>query len=135
MPSERATWSNVKRWRPVITSCPTIERMRPSMRDRNPRMTDLPAKDVTREKASTMSVKYSAGPNIRARLASLGPTSINPMTLRVPPTNEPTAAMPRALPAFPCLASWYPSKTVTTEAASPGSPIRTDVMVPPYCVP
>ena len=39
----------------------------------------------------------------------------------VAPTNEPIAAMPSAVPAFPCLARAKPSKTVTTEDASPGA--------------
>ena len=53
----------------------------------------------------------------------------------VAPTNEPMAAMPSAVPAFPCLASAKPSKTVTTDDASPGSRSRTDVIVPPYWAP
>ena len=53
----------------------------------------------------------------------------------VAPTKEPIAAMPRAVPALPCLASAKPSKTVTTELASPGMRSSTEVMVPPYCAP
>jgi hypothetical protein len=53
----------------------------------------------------------------------------------VAPTNEPIAAMPSAVPALPCLASAKPSKTVTTDDASPGSRNNTDVMVPPYWAP
>ncbi len=53
----------------------------------------------------------------------------------VAPMNEPIAAMPRAVPALPCLASAKPSNTVTTELASPGMRSRTDVIVPPYWAP
>ena len=40
----------------------------------------------------------------------------------VAPTNEPMAAMPRAVPALPCLARAKPSKTVTTELSLAGQP-------------
>ena len=53
----------------------------------------------------------------------------------VAPMNEPIAAMPSAVPALPCLASAKPSKTVTTDDASPGSRSSTEVMVPPYWAP
>ena len=53
----------------------------------------------------------------------------------VPPTNEPMAAMPSAVPALPCLASACPSNTVTTDDASPGSRSSTEVIVPPYWAP
>ena len=53
----------------------------------------------------------------------------------VPPMNEPMAAMPRAVPALPCRARAWPSKTVTTDDASPGSRSRTEVIVPPYWAP
>ena len=53
----------------------------------------------------------------------------------VAPMKEPMAAMPRAVPALPCLARAKPSKTVTTELASPGMRSRTEVIVPPYWAP
>lgn len=53
----------------------------------------------------------------------------------VAPTKEPMAATPSAVPALPCLARAKPSKTVTTDDASPGSRSSTEVMVPPYCAP
>jgi hypothetical protein len=52
-----------------------------------------------------------------------------------PPMNEPMAAMASAAPARPWRAIWYPSIAVTTDAVSPGTFIRTLVMVPPYIVP
>ena len=53
----------------------------------------------------------------------------------MPPMKEPIAAMPSAVPPRPCFAIWWPSKQVMTEAASPGTLISTDVMVPPYMAP
>src|SRR6516165_9244461 len=49
-----------------------------------------------------------------------------------PAMKEPMAAMPRATPARPCLAIWWPSRQVTTEVASPGMLTRIDVVEPPY---
>ena len=65
----------------------------------------------------------------------IGPSSVSPMIDTVAPKKEPIAAMPRAVPALPCLARAKPSKTVTTELASPGMRSSTEVMVPPYCAP
>ncbi len=52
-----------------------------------------------------------------------------------PATNEPTAETASAAPARPRFAIWYPSRTVTTEAASPGIFSRIDVVEPPYMAP
>ncbi|MEY9510895.1 hypothetical protein ABIF16_001626 [Bradyrhizobium elkanii] len=49
--------------------------------------------------------------------------------------NEPNAEMPSAGPARPCLAIWWPSMQVTTEAASPGMLTRIEVVEPPYIEP
>ena len=49
--------------------------------------------------------------------------------------NEPMAAMPSAGPARPWRAIWWPSRVVTTEAASPGMLTRMAVVEPPYMEP
>jgi hypothetical protein len=79
--------------------------------------------------------KNSGGPKRRARLANVGAKSISPITPIVPAMKDPKAAMPRAGPALPCLAIWYPSRHVTTEEASPGIFRRMDVVDPPYWAP
>ena len=43
--------------------------------------------------------------------------------------------MPSAAPARPRLAIWWPSRQVTTEAASPGMLTRIEVVQPPYMAP
>ena len=43
--------------------------------------------------------------------------------------------MPSAGPARPCLAISWPSRQVTTEAASPGMLTRIEVVEPPYMEP
>jgi len=75
------------------------------------------------------------GPNRRAALARKLATNIRPMMLSVPAMKEPHAAIPKAGPARPCLAIWYPSRHVMMEVASPGMFTRIDVVDPPYCVP
>ena len=84
---------------------------------------------------STIRLKYSGGPNATATRASVGATSISAMMAKVPAMNEPSAAMPSAGPARPCLAIWWPSRQVTTEAASPGMLTRIEVVEPPYMEP
>ena len=90
---------------------------------------------ATSRTPSRASAAYSGGPKSSAQPATTGARSVSAMIEIVAPMNEPIAAMPSAVPAFPCLASAKPSKTVTTDDASPGSRSRTEVMVPPYCAP
>ena len=87
------------------------------------------------ERPSTIRLKYSAGPNFTANRASVGATSIRPTIASVPAMNEPMAAMPSAGPARPWRAIWWPSRQVTTEAASPGMLTRIAVVEPPYMEP
>jgi hypothetical protein len=49
--------------------------------------------------------------------------------------NDPIAAMPSATPPRPCSAIWWPSMLVITVLDSPGTLMRTEVSVPPYCAP
>ena len=62
-------------------------------------------------------------------------TTTSATVASVPPTNEPIAAIASAEPARPWRAIWWPSMQVITEAASPGTLISTEVMVPPYIAP
>ena len=55
---------------------------------------------------STMSEKYSGGPNLSAISASGGPKSAISSVPTQPAKNEPMAAMPSAGPARPCRAIW-----------------------------
>ncbi len=78
---------------------------------------------------------YSGGPNLSARVASGGATSVSTITPKVPATNEPTAAMQSAAPARPLRAIALPSMQVITDEASPGMRSRIEVVEPPYCEP
>jgi hypothetical protein len=90
---------------------------------------------ATSRMPSRASAVYSGGPKSSAKPATRGATSDSATIETVPPMKEPIAAIPSAVPALPCLASACPSKTVTTDEASPGSRSSTDVIVPPYCAP
>jgi len=56
-------------------------------------------------------------------------------TASVPATNEAIALMASAGPARPARASRWPSTAVMTDADSPGTLSRIDVVEPPYMAP
>ena len=84
---------------------------------------------------STISEKYSAGPNLSASSDSGTDTAATRICATVPAKNEPSAATASAAPACPLRAIWWPSRHVTTDDDSPGMLIRIDVVEPPYCAP
>ena len=84
---------------------------------------------------STISEKYSAGPNRSATSAKGGANSATSSVAAVPAMNEPMAAVASARPALPWRAIRWPSSAVTTDADSPGRLIRMAVVEPPYWAP
>ena len=64
-----------------------------------------PERLITRLSPMNISAKYSDGPKSTANWASVGAKRVSAITLSVPATKEAMAAMARAGPAFPCLAS------------------------------
>ena len=85
--------------------------------------------------ASTISAKYSGGPNLRPSSTTTGERNVSPMVAIVPATKEPIAAVASAGPARPRLAIWLPSIAVTMVALSPGVFSRIEVVEPPYMAP
>ena len=83
----------------------------------------------------TISEKYSAGPNSRARLVNGAPSAATSTVATQPAKNEPMAAIESAAPARPCRAIWWPSRQVITDVASPGMFTSTEVVEPPYWAP
>ena len=77
----------------------------------------------------------SLSPKDRAKAARGGAKNIRATIPRVPAMKEPKAAIVKAAPARPRRAIWWPSMAVTTEAASPGTLSRIDVVDPPYMAP
>ena len=79
--------------------------------------------------------KYSGGPNLYAILASVGAKIIRTVKEIIPPTTLDTAAMPKALPAWPFWAIGKPSKAVAAAGGAPGALINIAVIDPPNVPP
>ena len=97
--------------------------------------TDPFASTTAKIRPSTISEKYSAGPNSSATDVSGAPSAATSTVVTHPAKNEPIAAMERAAPARPCFAIMWPSSAVTTDVASPGMLTRIAVVEPPYWAP
>ena len=135
MPSISSTWPKVRRGCAVMLSSPITPSTTPMQAINSAFAIEPCVRKVSTTRPSTIRLKYSAGPNAIATLASFGATSISATSAKVPAKNEPNAEMPSAGPARPCLAIWWPSIQVTTEAASPGMLTRIEVVEPPYIEP
>src|SRR4029079_12652871 len=81
---------------------------------------------------STISEKYSAGPNLKASSVSGGAKAAMTTGPPQPAKNEPSAAVAKAAPARPWRAIWQPSIAVTTDEDAPGPVIRIDVREAPH---
>ena len=135
MPSESSATPNENRCRPELTSVPTMPSNRPSTIMPMAFTSEPLASTTAAMRPSTMSEKYSAGPNFSATSASGGANAAISIVANEPAMNEPMAATARALPACPFRAIWYPSMQVTTDDDSPGRLTRMAVVDPPYCAP
>jgi len=127
--------SKVKRTLPEMGSRPTEANSMPTTTRMKPLVKEDPDRVTARRSPTSVREKYSGGPKSRANSESGGAKNVRPRTAREPAMNEPMAAMPRAAPALPFFAIWYPSRQVTTDAASPGRLRRTEVVDPPYIEP
>jgi hypothetical protein len=112
-----------------------VDRRKPSRPEMTALIFDRPASKITRLRPSNIRLAYSGGPKTIASSATSGAVNVRRIKPTVPAMNEPIAAMPRAGPALPCRAIWYPSIAVTTDASSPGMFSRIDVVDPPYFAP
>ena len=126
---------SVKRACPVWLSRPMRPIVSPKNRLASPRAFDAPSTADTVVNASTITAKYSAGPNLSAISTMIGATAVRRMVAMVPATNEPMAAVASAGPARPRLAMRLPSIAVTMVADSPGVLSRMDVVDPPNMAP
>ena len=105
-PSAISGMSKVKRWVPVSTSLPTRPSSRPSTIIVKALSSEPLASATEATRPSTISEKYSAGPNFSATSASGGAASTSRKVATVPAKKEPRAAVASAGPARPCLAIW-----------------------------
>ncbi len=126
---------NVKRAWPVWLSRPMRPIVSPKNRLARPRALEAPSTADTVVNASTMTAKYSAGPNFSAISTTIGAITVSRITAIVPATKDPIAAVASAGPARPRLAMRLPSIAVTIVADSPGVFSRIDVVEPPNIAP
>ena len=101
MPSASSGMSNVMRPAPVSRSEPTIDISSPVTTIATALTTDPFASTTAKIRPSTISEKYSAGPNSRARPVSGAPSAATSTVATQPAKNEPRAAMASAAPARP----------------------------------
>ena len=106
MPSDSSGMSKVKRATPELTSVPTRPSSSPSTIIAIALISEPSASTTAAIRPSTISEKYSAGPNLNASSTS-GPASAARISVpTVPAKNEPSAAIASAAPARPCRAIW-----------------------------
>ena len=106
MPSESSGTPKVKRSTPELTSVPMMPSRRPSTTMAIALMSEPCASTVAATRPSTISEKYSAGPNLSATSASGGAATAMTSVATQPAKNEPTAAVASAGPARPWRAIW-----------------------------
>ena len=135
MPSDSSGMPNAKRCVPELTSVPTMPSSSPVMIIAIALTSEPLASTTAPMSPSTMSEKYSAGPNLSASSDSGMATLAISIVATVPAKNDPSAAMASAAPACPLRAIWWPSRQVTTDDDSPGMLSRIAVVEPPYCAP
>jgi hypothetical protein len=98
--------SKLKRATPEFTSVPTNPSSRPSTIIAIALISEPPASTTAPINPSTISEKYSAGPNLNAS-STIGSASAATMsTPTVPAKNDPSAAVASAAPARPRRAIW-----------------------------
>ena len=134
-PSASSGMLNAMREAPVSMSEPTIDSSSPNTIIAIAFSTEPLASTTAKIRPSTISEKYSAGPNASASFVKGAPRMAISTVATQPAKNEPIAAIASAGPARPCLAIWKPSRVVTTDVASPGMLTRIEVVEPPYCAP
>ena len=100
-----------------------------------PRRREEPSRPETVVKATTISAKYSAGPNLSATLTTSGASTVSSTVPMVPATKEPMAAVASAAAPRPCRAIRLPSIAVMIEPVSPGVLSRIEVVELPYIAP
>ena len=121
---------------PVSWSMPTRPTESPRNRLKRPFTRDGPSNSDTVVNATTVSAKYSAGPEAKAQP---WPAAARRTSARwwpsVPATNDPIAAVVSAAAPRPWRAIMYPSMAVAIDPVSPGVLRRMLVVDPPYIAP
>ncbi len=105
-PSNKAWRLKVNRYCPLMASIPAPPSVNPTAAIIKAFSMDPLLRKVRTIIPTSISAKYSGGPNLRATRARGGPTRVRAMTENVPAINEPKAAIPSAGPALPLSAIW-----------------------------
>jgi hypothetical protein len=106
MPSESSGMPNAKRDTPLLTSVPTTPPSRPRQIMAMALISEPEASTTAPIMPSTMSEKYSAGPNLNATSASGTAKAASSKVPTQPATKEPSAAVVSATPPRPRRAIW-----------------------------
>ncbi len=106
MPSDSSGISKLKRATPEFTSVPIIPSSSPSTTMASALRNDPCASTTAAIRPSTISAKYSAGPNLNAISESGGANAASRKVATVPAKNDPKAAIASAGPARPLRAIW-----------------------------
>ena len=106
MPSVSSGMSKLKRATPEFTSVPTMPSSRPSTIIATALSSEPEASTTAPIRPSTISEKYSAGPNLKASSVSGGAKAARISVPTQPAKNEPRPAAASAGPARPCRAIW-----------------------------
>ena len=106
MPSSSSVTPNVKRCAPLFTSMPTSPSIKPTITMPIALSAERLAITTAPISPSTISEKYSAGPNRVAIAASGAASSAQIKVATVPAMKEPIAAIASAGPARPWRAIW-----------------------------
>ncbi len=101
MPSESSGKSKVMRPAPVSRSEPTIDSSRPVSTIAIDLSTEPFASTTANIRPSSISAKYSAGPNSKASEVKGAPSAATSTVATQPAKNEPIAAIDKAGPARP----------------------------------
>ncbi len=106
MPSVSSGTSKLKRGTPEMTSVLICPISRPSTIIEMALSREPEASTTAPIRPSTMSAKYSAGPNLKASSVSTGAKAAMTMVPTQPAKNEPRPAAASAAPARPLRAIW-----------------------------
>ena len=106
MPSDNSGMPNEKRAVPVLTSVPTRPSNRPRIIMPMALISEPEASTTAPIRPSTISEKYSAGPNLNASSASGAANAARISVPKQPAMKEPSAATDKAAPALPFRAIW-----------------------------
>jgi len=132
-PSMRYRRPKSKRTCAAAGDGPIMPRSSPSRPASRPFRVSLPSRLPAKLTPNAVSMNSSGEPSASTSGRAMGIESVRPSAPMSPPMSDERNAALSARAAWPCLASWWPSITDVAEAADPGAPISTEVIVSEVC--